>query len=56
MITDATTKIVSGLTQGVDYSFTVAGVDTGGRVGEESVPSETLTFDGNQYLLWYWLF
>ena len=29
---------VSDLTQGADYSFTVAGVNAEGRVGEESVP------------------
>ena len=36
---------VSDLTQGPDYSFTVAGIDTGGRVGEESAPSQLITFD-----------
>ena len=39
-ITNSTTnKTVSGLTQGLEYSFTVAGVDAGGRVGENSTPS-----------------
>ena len=37
--------IVSDLTQGVEYSFTVAGVDAGGRVGEECVTSNELTLD-----------
>ena len=32
---------VSDLTQGAEYYFTVAGVDTGGRKGEKSVPSQT---------------
>ena len=36
---------VSDLTQGAEYSFTVAGVDVGGRVGERSVPVGTITFD-----------
>ena len=36
---------VSDLTQGAEYtfSFTVAGIDTGGRVGEESMAAETIT-------------
>ena len=35
--TGATTNMtVPGLTQGLEYSFTVAGVDAGGRVGENS--------------------
>ena len=37
---------VSDLTQGAEYYFTVAGIDTGGRMGEKSVDSEKLTFDG----------
>ena len=36
---NATNKIMSDLTQGIEYSFTVAGVDAGGRVGEFSVSS-----------------
>ena len=36
--TTATNKTVSGLTQDVEYSFTVAGVDAEGRVGEKSKP------------------
>ena len=44
--TDTTSVTVSDLTQGATYSFFVAGVDTLGSVGEESVSSETLIFDG----------
>ena len=37
--TDAVTnKAVSNLTQGQNYSFFVAGVDAGGRVGDNSAP------------------
>ena len=32
-------KTVTGLTQGLEYSFVMAGVDAGGRVGENSAPS-----------------
>ena len=49
--TNTTSMTVSDLTQGAEYSFTVAGVDTGGRVGKNSVPSEKLTFDGK---VLYW--
>ena len=38
--------MVLELTQGAEYSFTVAGIDAEGKVGEKSVPSEQLTFDG----------
>ena len=34
---------VSDLTQGAEYSFTVAGIDTGGRVGEESMAAKAIT-------------
>ena len=44
--TNTTSLTLSNLIQGTEYSFTVAGVDTGGRVGEKSVPSEELTLDG----------
>ena len=44
--TNTTSMTVSDLTLGGEYSFTVAGVDTRGRVGEKSVPAEELTFDG----------
>ena len=37
--TPTISKTVSGRTQGLKYSFTVAGVDAGGRIGEKSVPS-----------------
>ena len=33
---------VSDLTKGAQYFFTVAGVDAEGRVGKESVPSQTV--------------
>ena len=36
---------VSDLTRGAKYSFTVTGNDAGGRLGEESVSSEIVTFD-----------
>ena len=39
---NATNKTVSDLAQGMEYSFTVAGVDAGGRVGENSAPSRTI--------------
>ena len=37
---------VMNLIQGADYIFTVSGIDTGNRTGEESVLSELITFDG----------
>ena len=40
---------VSDLTQGAEYFFSVAGVDTGGRMGEMSVPSEELKLDGKAF-------
>ena len=49
--TDATTnKTVPGLTQGVKYYFTVAGVDAGGRMGGKSVCSDAITID-SKFLL-----
>ena len=36
---------VSDLTRGAEYSFIVSGMDGGGRVGEESLPSDVVTFD-----------
>ena len=45
--TTSTTSItVSDLTQGAEYSFSVAGIDGVGRVGEASVSSERLIIDG----------
>ena len=41
--------IVSDLTQGAEYFFTVAGVDAGGRMGDMSVPSEELRHDGKAF-------
>ena len=43
--TNTTSMTVSDLTQGAEYSFTVAGIDSGGRVGEESMSAEAITFD-----------
>ena len=43
--TNATNMTVTDLTQAVEYIFIVAGVDTGGRAGEESVPSKAITLD-----------
>ena len=34
------------MTQKLDYMFTVAGVDSGGRIGESSAFSEVITLDG----------
>ena len=34
-----------GLTLGAQYSFTVAGVDAGGRVGDKSALAQVITFD-----------
>ena len=42
--TNTTSMTVSDLTQGAEYSFTVAGVDTGGRVGEKSAASNPVMF------------
>ena len=44
--TNTTSMTVSDLTQGAEYSFTVAGIDTGDRVGESSVLAELVTLDG----------
>ena len=41
--TNTTGITISDLTQGVEYFFTVSGIDTGGRIGEKSVPSQTVT-------------
>ena len=43
--TNTTNLTVSDLTQGVEYSFAVAAVDAGGRVGEKSVLAEAITLD-----------
>ena len=43
--TNTTSMTVSDLTQGAEYSFTVAGVYAGGRVGEKSVLAKAVTFD-----------
>ena len=44
---------VSDLIQGAEYSFTVAAVDTSGRVGEKSVTSNVVTLDSEQILIKY---
>ena len=46
--TNTTSMTVFDLTQGAEYSFTVAGVDAEGRVGEKSVTSENITLDGKK--------
>ena len=43
--TNTTSMTVSDLTQGAEYSFTVAGIDALGRVGERSEFAEVITFD-----------
>ena len=48
--TNTTSMTVSDLTQGVEYSFSVAGVEAGGRVGENSVRAELITLDSE---LWH---
>ena len=48
---NATNIIVSELTHGVEYSFTVAGVDTGGRVGKSSVSSESVILDSKWWIM-----
>ena len=42
---NTTSMTVSDLAQGAEYSFTVAGVDAGGRVGEMSVLAKAIMFD-----------
>ena len=48
--TNATSTTLSDLTQGAQYSFTVAGVYAGGRVGNYSALSEILTLDGKELI------
>ena len=43
--TNATSLTVSDLIQGASYSFTVAGINTVGRVGETSVLAQVITLD-----------
>ena len=43
---NSTSLEISHVLLGVDYIFIVAGVDTGNRMGENSVPSDFVTFDG----------
>ena len=42
---NTTNLTVSDLTLGADYSFTVAGVDAEGRLGEKSALAGVITFD-----------
>ena len=44
---NTTSTTLSDLTEGAEYSYTVAAVDTGGRVGEESMAAKPLTLDSN---------
>ena len=44
--TSTTNMTVSDLTQGAQYSFTVAGITTQGRVGTSSALAELVTLDG----------
>ena len=48
--TNTTYLTVSDLTQGAEYSFTVAGVNAGGRVGNESVLAGMITFDSEFHI------
>ena len=47
--TNTTSITVSDFVKGAEYFFTVAGVDAEGRVGEESVPSQTIRLGGQFY-------
>ena len=47
--TNTTNITVSDLSPGAEYYFSVAGIDTGGGVGAESVPSNTLMLDSECY-------
>ena len=52
--TGATTNMaVPDLTQGFEYSFIVAGVDAGGRIGEKSIFSDAIIIDSEslQFIL-----
>ena len=53
--TNTTNITLSDLMQTAEYTFTVAGVDAEGRVGEESFPSQKITLDGKKFMSWYWL-
>ena len=43
---NATSMTLFNLAQKVDYFFTVAGIDTGDRIGKSSGLSEVITLDG----------
>ena len=47
--TNTTSITVSDFVRGAEYFFTVAEVDAEGRVGKESVPSQTIRFEGQFY-------
>ena len=60
---NSTSVGISGLTEGAAYFFIVGGIDTGNRMGEESLPSKVVTFDGKviycmqvMYCLLLWCF
>ena len=43
--TNTTIMTVSDLTQGAEYSFSVAGVDAKGGIGNKNMSAETVTLD-----------
>ena len=43
--TNTTSMTVSDLTQGAEYTFTVAGVDAKGGIGKKNMSAETVTLD-----------
>ena len=45
--TNGTNKTVTDVTQKQSYLFTVAGIDSGSRVGETSASSNVITLDGS---------
>ena len=45
-VSNETSMEIQHLTQAAEYSFSVAGVDTGNRIGENSVKSDELTLSG----------
>ena len=46
--TNTTSMAVPDLSQGAEYYFIVAGIDTGGRVGKSSALGERITLDGER--------
>ena len=47
---NATSLNVTDLNQGAEYSFSVAGVDAGDRIGEISAPSDFITVDSKKII------